>query len=381
MIPFNKPYAPDHISMSVAKKILKAPLGDETQHHLTVDALRVNHGILSDRQVVFTQSATQALEIMALCMDLNAHDEIIMPSFTYAATANAFARTGARIVFADIDPYTLNISSETVAPLITKHTRAIIPIHYGGISADLDGLIKLIKGSEIRLLEDAAHGIGANYKGKALGTIGSMGCLSFHHTKNITAGGSGGALIYESFWHERVQACLYQGTNRSAFLDGKVPVYHWEQLGGEFLMTYYHQLFLEKALPDLDWVTNRRLKISNDFFNFLTSDYIFDEHITFQKTVEGANGNGHIFPIILRDETLKRDLMTYLKANGIHAFTHYEPLHMSRAGRKYGDTRVSLESTERIGSRLLRLPLYATLTDSEVEKILEHLKLFLKGRC
>lgn len=380
MIPFNKPYSPEHISMSVCETISKTPLGDESQDNLTADALKLNHGILVDRRVAFTQSATQALEVMALCMDLNAQDEIIMPSFTYAATANAFARTGAKIVFADIDPNTLNISPDTVAPLISKHTRAIIPIHYGGRAADLDGLMALIKGSEIRLLEDAAHGIGATYKEKALGTIGSMGCLSFHHTKNITAGGSGGALIYEAYWHDTVQACLYQGTNRAAFNDGKVAAYQWEQLGGEFSMTYYHQLFLEKALPDLEWVTKRRLKIASDYFNALTAQNAFGRHITFQKTVEGACGNGHIFPIILEDEALRRALMNYLKEHGIYAYPHYEPLHLSRAGRNYGEARVPLKHTEQIASRLLRLPLYAALTDSEVEKILYHVMLFLNGR-
>lgn len=380
MIPFNKPYFPDHISKSVTEKMLITPIGDESQHKLTVDALRLNHGILSNRRVAITQSATQALEIMALCMDLNANDEIIMPSFTYAATANAFARTGAKIVFADIDSDSLNLTPETVAPLITKHTRAIIPIHYGGIAADLEGLMHLIKGSEIKLLEDAAHGIGAAYKEKALGTVGSMGCLSFHHTKNITAAGSGGALIYEEYWHERVQNCLYQGTNRSAFLEGKVAAYQWEQLGGEFLMTYYHQLFLEKALPDLEWVTERRLEISNDYIQTLTSETAINKHIAFQKFTEGAKGNGHIFPILLNNERIRRELMGYLTEKGIHAYTHYEPLHLSRAGQKYGVVRLPLKNTEQIATGLLRLPLYATLTDLEVEKILFHLKCFFKGR-
>jgi len=379
MIQFNIPYMTDLSIESVTEELKKTPLGNPSQLTLTLEALRSNHKIPETKRVVLTQSATQALEIMALCMELTPNDEIIMPSFTYAATANAFARTGAKIVFADIDPYTLNITADTIAPLISEHTRAIMPIHYGGISANMDALKQHINGSEILLMEDAAHGIGASYFGNALGTIGTMGCLSFHHTKNITAGGLGGALIYDEAWHERIQNCLYQGTNRMAFLEGKVTAYQWEQLGGEFLMSHYHQLFLESSIAALDWVTNRRRQICDNYYQALSATGLLEHHLSVQHLTNGAYHNGHIFSIILNDGSLRRPLMKHLNECGIQAYTHYEPLHLSKAGLRYGEVRSSMNQTERITMCLLRLPLHVAMTELEQERVIHEINKFFKG--
>lgn len=331
----------------------------------------------------FTQSATQALEIMALSLDLTSEDEIILPSYTYAATANAFARTGAKLIFADIEKETMNISIHTVGPLISKHTKAIIPIHYGGCSADMQGLKQLIQGRNIILLEDAAHGIGSFYKGEALGTVGDMGCLSFHHTKNIHAAGLGGVLFIKREHKELIDKSdqiYHQGTNRVDFLQGNSSKYTWHTLGGEFQMSNFSAAYLLESLKYIENVTEKRKNLFERYKEALMFHKDkWNDRMSLCDIVEGANINGHIFPIVLNNIETRENLKRNLYEKGIEVVTHYEPLHQSVAGKRYGITRSNMLGTEYVHNGLLRLPIYYSMTENEQSRVIDEILNFFKS--
>ena len=368
-IPFNKPFTNVAIEQKVIEYMRINPLGEADYERQLEALLRNSIGLSDQTDVFFTQSATQALEIMALTLDLNVGDEIILPSYTYAATANAFARTGATLIFADVAMETLNITVDTVEPLITEKTKAIIPIHYGGYAADLYGLLEISSRHSVKLIEDAAHGIGAAYDNKPLGTIGDMGCLSFHQSKNITAGGSGGALFINKKTIERqsVETIYYQGTDRVAFLNGKTSAYHWQRLGGEYAMTPYAMAYLEASLTDLEAVTSRRIMLWERYQKAFKEGL----SIILPSQITHVRGNGHIYYLIMPDAQSREGLRLYLKERNIDAYTHYEPLHLSEGGKRFGKTRTSLYNTEAIAQRMLRLPLYDALSIEEQDRVIE----------
>lgn len=371
-IPFNKPFTNEAIEQKVSENMRNNPLGEPEQESRLEALLRKTIALSDQTDVLFTQSATQALEIMALSLELNVGDEIILPSYTYAATANAFARTGATLIFADVAIETLNITVDTVEPLITERTKAIIPIHYGGYAADLYGLRDLSSRHSVKLLEDAAHGIGASYDNKPLGTIGDMGCLSFHQSKNITAGGAGGALFINKEVIERsiVEIIFFQGTDRVAFLNGRTSAYHWQRLGGEYAMSPYAMAYLEASLSDLEAVTSHRNMLWKRYqkaFKEAFRDYA----IILPSQIVHATGNGHIYYLIMPDTLSREGLRIYLKEKNIDAYTHYEPLHLSEGGKRYGKTRTNLINTESIAKRMIRLPLYYALSIEEQDQVIE----------
>lgn len=378
-IPFNKPFTNAAIERKVIETMRNNPLGEVDQVRRLEALLRKTIGLSDHIDVFFTQSATQALEIMALTLELNPGDEIIMPSYTYAATANAFARTGATLVFADVAMETLNITAETVEPLISGKTKAIIPIHYGGYAANLNGLLDLSSRHTVKLFEDAAHGIGASYDNKPLGTIGDMGCLSLHHTKNITAGGAGGVLFInnETVERQHIETIFYQGTDRVAFLNGKTSAYHWQRLGGEYTMTPYAMAFLEASLIELESVTSRRSMLWERYQKAFKKGMpqMFEDAnshgIILPSKITFASGNGHIYYLIMPDTQSREGLRAHLKERNIDAYTHYEPLHLSEGGKRYGKTRTSLSNTEAIAQRMIRLPLYDALSNKEQDQVIE----------
>ncbi len=378
-IPFNKPFTNAAIERKVIENMRNNPLGEVDQERRLEVLLRKTIGLSDQTDVFFTQSATQALEIMALSFELNVGDEIILPSYTYAATANAFARTGATLIFADVAMETLNITVATVEPLITEKTKAIIPIHYGGYAADLYGLLDLSKRHSVKLLEDAAHGIGAYFDNKPLGAIGDMGCLSFHHSKNITAGGAGGVLFInkETIEKQLIETIYYQGTDRIDFLNGKTSAYHWQRLGGEYAMTPYAMAYLEASLTELESVTSRRSMLweryQEAFIKGMTQALkeANSHGIILPSQITHARGNAHIYYLIMPDTQSREGLRSYLKERNIDAYTHYEPLHLSEGGKRYGKTRTSLFNTEAIAQRMIRLPLYDALSEAEQDHVIE----------
>ena len=382
-IPFHQPYRLHH---SAVFELLKKT---KDLNHKAIQLLREKLGLDDSYDVFLTQSATGALEMIALALELTSEDEVIMPSFTYAATANAFARTGARIVFADIEPETLNLDPNSVKARMTVRTKAIVPIHYGGEAADIEQLSKLCEGTACVIIEDAAHGIGAEYKGKPLGTLGLMSAFSFHHTKNIHAGGSGGALIlnrnhshYTEQLYESISAIYTQGTDRFAFIEGRVPAYTWQTLGGEFEMTDYSKATLMDQLMHYEAIVERRKIIFTKYVNALkplceqTGLYSIAQirKANINTNTNTNTNNGHIFWMVFNSVEERQLIQSILSKNGISAYTHYEPLHLSTAGRLYGKTGEALPVTERIADRLLRLPIYHELTEVQQDFIIEALQ-------
>lgn len=372
MIPYHIPYMPkqevvlDAATLAAAKQYDAATL---------FDGIPLYRNMAS--RMLLTHSAAAALEMMAMMADIQPGDEIILPAFTYVATANAFARQGAVLRFADIEMETLNIDPLSVEALMTERTRAIIPIHYGGIAADLERLQKL-QSEHCLLLEDAAHTLGATYSGQALGSFGDMSCISFHESKNITSAGNGGALIVKAAQNMReAEEILYQGTDREAFMRGEILRYHWQRLGSAFEMGLAAKTFLKAAIGDMEVVTEHRRELWWRYHHALMP-LLKREHLKLAVCPDIAETNGHIFYICLNTVETREALITYLFSKGIEARTHYEPLHLSRFGIGVSGKKLVLPNTEMVGRTLLRLPIYAEMTDCLQDEVIDALFEFFK---
>lgn len=370
-IRFNEPYSHDGMVEASLRHIAASPF-DGGMHKSRLEACFRGFGGYSDALPLhFLQSATSALEVMALSMDLQPGDEIILPSFTYAATANAFARQGAKLVFVDIEKDTLNIDPACVERAVTERTRGIIPIHYGGIAADMGKLRRVADSCGALLLEDASHGIGAAYEGKMLGTIGDFGCLSFHHSKNMTAAGSGGCLfVGQEGYRGIVDEIVNQGTNRTAFLSGNVDAYRWQRVGGEYQMGNHAMAFLAEAMKDLSAVTTMRQTLWNryrDAFRALEEEGC----LRMAKLPSYARTNGHIFYLLLPSGAAREALKRFLCERNIEAFSHYEPLHDTVIGRQVGGQSGDMEVTMAVAEGILRLPMHCNLTEKDQDRVIE----------
>ncbi|MBP1917883.1 aminotransferase class I/II-fold pyridoxal phosphate-dependent enzyme [Youngiibacter multivorans] len=317
----------------------------------------------------FMQSATAALEVMALAMDFKSGDEVIIPSFTYPATANAFVRAGASIVFADIEQDTCNLDPKSVERAITERTRAIVPIHYGGVAADIQSLMDIAKASGAVLLEDAAHCIGASFMGQPLGTFGAMGAVSFHCSKNITSAGSGGCLfVTDEGYREKVSEIIYQGTDRVAYREGKVSSYRWKRPGGEYQMPVFSMAYLEASLGRLIQVTDRRRELWLRYQSQL-SQLETEGYIKLCRVPKNAGINGHVFYVLLNFRKERDYLKAHLHKHRIEAFTHYEPLHDTAIGRSRGRCEGDMSVTNSVAGRLLRLPMHMGLKDEDIDRV------------
>lgn len=320
--------------------------------------------------IYLTPSATASLEMSALLLDIQEGDEVIMPSFTFVSTANAFVLRGARIKFVDINPLTMNIDEKAIEYAITSKTKAIIPVHYAGISCDMDRILEIAHRFKIAICEDAAQGVNSFYKGRPLGSIGEFGAFSFHETKNYTSGGEGGALVVnDEKFVERAKILQEKGTNRQAFLQGMVDKYSWVDIGSSFLMTEIQAAFLEKQLEKTEIINQKRLKIWLKYFDAL-KDLEKKEKIELPFVPEYSKHNAHIFYLKVKNLQERIKLLNFLKDNGVCAAFHYIPLHSSKAGLKYGEFIGVDKYTTRESERLLRLPIYYDLQEYEQEKII-----------
>lgn len=370
-IRFNEPYGNEDIFKKAEKMTRNHLFEPETVlEQLTKRFLSLD--LYKDSGVpFFMQSGTAALEIMALAMNIQPGDEIIIPSFTYPATANAFLRVGATLVFADIEPDTCNLDPKSVERVINGRTRAIVPIHYGGVTADLHALSNLAASYGAVLLEDAAHCIGAGYEGKPLGTFGSMGALSFHSSKNITAAGWGGCLLVENEEKRNViDEIIAQGTDRTAFREGRVNAYRWKRLGGEYPMPVHSMAYLEASLENLGLVTDRRCELWHRYHSQL---HLLETEgkLALCKVPSNAQINGHIFYLLLKDQNERESLKAHLHERKIEAFTHYEPLHDTVIGESSGRCDGDMPMTMSVAGRILRLPLHMGLHEREVDQVCE----------
>lgn len=328
------------------------------------------------KKVLLTPSCTASLEMAALLIDLQPGDEVIMPSYTFVSTANAFVLRGATIVFVDIRPDTLNIDESKIEAAITEKTRAIVPVHYAGVACEMDAIMALAAKHQLWVIEDAAQGVMSRYKGRALGTIGHIGCFSFHETKNYTAGGEGGAtLINDAALVERAEIIREKGTNRSQFFRGQVDKYTWRDIGSSYLMADLQAAYLWAQLEAADRINQQRLRLWQRYYDALRP-LAAQGRIQLPSLPVICEHNAHMFYIKLRDSDDRQALISWMKEAEILTVFHYIPLHSSPAGQRFGRFHGEERFTTAESERLLRLPLFYNLTDNNQNTVISSLLSF-----
>ena len=328
------------------------------------------------KKVLLTPSCTASLEMAALLIDLQPGDEVIMPSYTFVSTANAFVLRGATIVFVDVRPDTLNIDETLIEAAITPKTRAIVPVHYAGVACEMDTIMALATKHQLYVIEDAAQGVMSQYKGRALGTIGHIGCFSFHETKNYTAGGEGGAtLINDASMVERAEVIREKGTNRSQFFRGQVDKYTWRDLGSSYLMADLQAAYLWAQLEAAERINQQRLQLWQRYYDAL-QPLAAAGRIELPTVPKNCRHNAHMFYIKLRDSDDRQALIHWMKEAEILTVFHYIPLHTSPAGERFGRFHGDDAFTTRESERLLRLPLFYNLSDNNQRTVISSLLSF-----
>ncbi|WON77099.1 dTDP-4-amino-4,6-dideoxygalactose transaminase [Serratia sp. UGAL515B_01] len=314
-------------------------------------------------KVLLTPSCTASLEMAAILLDIQPGDEVIMPSFTFVSTANAFVLRGAVVVFVDVRPDTMNIDETKIEAAITDKTRAIVPVHYAGVACEMDTIMALAKKYNLFVVEDAAQGVMSTYKGKALGTIGHIGCYSFHETKNYTAGGEGGAtLINDPLLIDRAEVIREKGTNRSQFFRGQVDKYTWRDIGSSYLMSDLQAAYLWAQLEAAEQINQRRLELWQNYYDAFKP--LSDAgQVTLPMIPADCVHNAHMFYVKLKDIQERTEFITYLKDAEIMSVFHYIPLHACPAGERFGRFVGEDRFTTKESERLARLPLFYNMSD------------------
>lgn len=324
---------------------------------------------------LLTTSCTHATEMAALLADIKPGDEVIMPSYTFVSTADAFVLRGATVVFVDIRPDTMNIDETKIEAAITDKTRAIVPVHYAGVSCEMDTIMDIAKRHNLVVIEDAAQGVMSTYKGKALGTIGDYGCFSFHETKNYSMGEGGALLIRNPDMVETAEIIREKGTNRSKYFRGQIDKYTWVNYGSSYLPSDMNAAYLYAQLEKADEINDCRLHVWNRYYEGL-KELAESGRIELPVIPEGCVHNAHMFYIKAKDLEERTELISYLKENDIWAVFHYIPLHSAPAGLKFGRFHGEDVYTTKESERLCRLPMYYGLKDEQVDYIISKVKAF-----
>jgi len=367
-VPFNKP----HMTGKELYYIAEAKFGN----------MLAGDGIFTKRchkwleqetgcnKALLTHSCTAALEMAALLLDIKAGDEIIMPSFTFVSTANAFVLRGGIPVFVDIREDTLNIDESLIEAAITPRTRAIVPVHYAGVSCEMDSILAIAHRHGLKVVEDAAQGVMASYKGRALGSIGDLGAFSFHETKNVISGEGGALLVNDPALALRAEIIREKGTDRSRFFRGEVDKYTWQEVGSSFLPGELIAAFLWAQLEEALSITQERLAIWNNYHIALAP---LEEKGLLRRPIVPAEcqHNAHMYYILLPQEVNRQSVLEQLKRHEIHSVFHYVPLHSSPGGQRYGRMSGELPITNKQSERLVRLPMWIGLPPEQQSKIVE----------
>ncbi len=326
-------------------------------------------------KVLLTTSCTHATEMTAILTDIKEGDEVIAPSFTFVSTVNPFVLRGAKIVFIDINPKTMNMDENLIEDAITEKTKAILPVHYAGVACNMDRIMEIAKKYNLIVIEDAAQGVMSEYKGKPLGTIGEYGCFSFHETKNYSMGEGGALLINNKENIEKAEIIREKGTNRSRFFRGQVDKYTWVDKGSSYLPSELNAAYLYAQLENADLIYNDRMNTWNKYKELLQE--LADKNlIELQYIPEDCKHNAHMFYIKCKDLDERTSLIDFLKENDINAVFHYIPLHSAEAGLKFGRFHGEDRYTTKESERLLRLPLYYGLKEEDVEFVSSKIKEF-----
>ncbi len=328
-------------------------------------------------KALLTPSGTAALEMAALLLDIGPEDEVIMPSFTFVSTANAFVLRGAKVVFVDINPETLCIEPSEIEKAIGKKTRAVVPVHYGGIGCEMHAITRICRDASISIVEDAAHAIQSKYDRKPLGTFGSLSAFSFHETKNLVAGEAGALIINDETLIERAEIIREKGTDRSRFFRGQIDKYTWQDIGSSYLPSELQAAFLWAQIEHSDFILSRRQWAWQNYHSLLEP---LEKAGLLRRPVvpEYAMQNGHLYYILLPDRQTRDELMAFLHSRDIGAVFHYIPLHDSPAGKRYGRSVGQLSVTSDVSGRLLRLPLSVSLTIEQIEFVAASVGEFFK---
>ncbi len=329
------------------------------------------------QKALLTTSCSTALEMAALLLDIKPGDEVIMPSYTFVSTANAFVMRGAEIVFVDIRPDTQNIDETLIEDAITDKTKAIAPVHYAGVGCEMDTIMEIARAHGLKVVEDAAQGVMSSYKGRALGSIGDFGCFSFHETKNYSMGEGGAVLVNDPEYVELAEIVREKGTDRSRFLRGQVDKYSWVEKGSSYLPSEMNAAFLLPQLEIAEEINNNRLASWNRYYEGL-KPLMEKGLIELPYIPEECSHNAHMFYLKVKDITERTALIKHLREDDIIAVFHYVPLHSATAGKKYGRFHGEDKYTTKESERLVRLPMYYGLAETDVEKVVDSIYSFFK---
>jgi len=372
-IPFNRPFIIGKELYYISQSVISGhTAGDGVFTKKCHELIKEKLGA---RMVLLTTSCTAALEMSAILCNISPGDEVILPSFTFVSTVNAFYMRGARPVFVDIRPDTLNLDETKVEEAITEKTKVIVPVHYGGVGCDMDVIMDIANRHGLLVVEDAAHALNSEYKEQYLGTIGDIGAFSFHETKNYICGEGGAIILNNEDFIERAEIVREKGTDRSKFFRGEVDKYTWVDLGSSYLPSDILAAFLYAQLENMNEIDIRRRGIF-DYYLKTLSPLAEKGVLKLPVIPPECRSCGHLFYIILKDEEIRNGLMNYLKSRGIGAVFHYLPLHLSTVGSSLGGKDGQLPVTESVSGRLLRLPLFYELKEDEQDYIVESIRSF-----
>lgn len=372
-IPFNKPaYIPES-EILVSQAIKSGHLSGDGEFTRRSSALLET--ITGARKVLLTTSCTHALEMTAILLDLEEGDEVIVPSFTFVSTVNAIVLRGAKPIFIDIRPDTLNLDETQLERLITPRTRAIFVVHYAGVSCEMDVINQIASRHHIQVVEDNAHGLFGQYRGKNLGTLGVMATQSFHETKNISTGEGGALLINDPQYIERAEIIREKGTNRSRFFRGAVDKYTWVDIGSSYLPSEMITAMLLAQLEARDRIQARRIKVWSTYFQEL-SGWAENAGVQLPHVPDYCEHPGHLFYLLMPTLDVRTRFLDWMKSQEILCVFHYLPLHLSKMGLQLGGRPGDCPVTEDISDRLVRLPLFYDITDDEVAQVLNSVKSF-----
>ena len=370
-IPFNKPYISGKEIEYIAEAIARRELSGDGLY--TAMCHRWLEEITGSKKALLTHSCTAALEIAAILLNIEPGDEVIMPSFTFVSTANAFVLRGGIPVFVDIRNDTLNIDECLIEAAITKKTKAIIPVHYAGVACEMDVIMEIAKRHNIAVIEDAAQGVLSTYKGRALGSIGDMGVYSFQETKNLTCGEGGALLINDKKFIQRAEIIREKGTDRKRFFRGELDKYTWQDIGSSYLLGEIGAAFLWAQFENAESVIKQRREIWQSYYMLLTP-LLKAGKLNLPFEPKECKHNGHLFYILLSNKNQRDQLIDSLKKDNINTVFHYVPLHNSPKGLLNSKASGTLERTQALSERLIRLPIWVGLDSATIKKIVNSIK-------
>ncbi|MBK2026297.1 dTDP-4-amino-4,6-dideoxygalactose transaminase [Francisella philomiragia] len=378
MIPFNKPPLTGNEEQYILDSIKSSKIsGDGNYTKMCQNWFESN---LPCKKALLTPSCTAALEMAAILIDIKEGDEVIMPSYTFVSTANAFVLRGAKVVFVDIRPDTMNIDETKIEAAITNRTKAIVPVHYAGVACEMDTIMDIANRYSLYVVEDAAQGMMSTYKGKVLGTIGHIGAYSFHETKNYTSAGEGGLLIVnDEQFALRAEIIREKGTNRSQFFRGMVDKYSWVDIGSSYLMNDVSAAYLWGNIQNANKINDNRLVSWNRYYDNLIHLHESGK-IVLPTIPNNCKHNGHMFYIKVEDLDQRTILIDYLKNNGIYSVFHYVPLHSSEFGKYHTEFHGEDKYTTVESEKLVRLPMYYGLIEKDVDYVCEKIKEYYIGK-